>query len=377
MIRWLAIDAYALKNKAGLGTYTERIIAEWLDAGCGKEMAVFTAPGAVSDRFRSLPRSREALEVMAPRWAGNRFLFEEGWLAGAAKRSGSEVFYNPDFTLPFTLGQAGVVTIHDLSFWEFPGSSSLQAGILYGLKVPFSVRRAKRVVVISRSTGQAVKRRFPETEEKQVHVPNGVESDFKPLTREASGRKVRNQFGISAPFILGVGTLEPRKNWTLVGEALAASSDPALQGLHFVLCGGKGRGAGKIQERLGKMLPGRVHFLNPLNRSDLKALYSSCEMLAYPSRYEGFGLPVLEALACGRPVVTSKVSSLPEAAGGAALLVDPDDSAALGKAMSRLLADSALRSRLKRLGLAQARRFSWSRTAKKIWEVLSLVRKER
>jgi glycosyltransferase involved in cell wall biosynthesis len=371
--RWLAFDAYALRNPAGLGRYASQLLAALLRLGKGAEMVVFTASGASSGAFRALPGSGRALEVCAPSSASHRLVFEEFWLPSALRRAGCEVLFNPDFTLPLAYRGRGVVTVHDLSFWDIPASGSWRARLLYGLKVPSSVRRARRVVVDSGATEKALRRRVLGSG-KTVRLYPGVSRFFGPVPRARAKAAVAARYGVTRPFVLGVGTLEPRKNWEVLGEAMAGET--ALGGLDLVLCGGRGRGAQGITERLGKSMPGRVHFLSRASEGDLRDLYAACRVFAYPSLYEGFGLPVVEAMACGAPVVTSNVSSLPEAAGGAALLADPRDAGAIGRALARVVLDPALGARLRAKGLRRVRPLSWDSTARGLWKELTIARQE-
>ncbi len=372
--RWLAFDAYALRNRAGIGCYTARLLEALLRMGKGRRMVVFTSRGGASERFRAMDRFGEALEVMAPGWASNRVVFEEVWLPGAFRRAGCTVLFNPDFTLPSRFRGLGVVTVHDLSFWDVPESNSLKSRLLYGFKVPPTLRNARRIIVDSDATVRALARRGWADHARIVRVHPGVSPAFRPVPPRKAVAAVRDRWGLRRPFVLGVGTLEPRKNWEALGEAVAGH--PEFREMDLVLCGGRGRGGRRITERLGKTLRGRVHFLSGVREEDLRDLYGACRVFAYPSRYEGFGLPVVEAMACGAPVVTSSVSSLPEAAGGAALLADPRDPDALAAALARVVRDPAWRGRLARRGLRRVRSLAWDAVASRIWKEFEIVRKK-
>lgn len=374
MERWLGFEAYALKNRAGIGSYTEGLLGALLAAGKGREMTVFTASGPSSARFRGIPRSNEVREVRAPSWAFHRVFFEEAWLPGALRDTGAQVLFNPDFTMPLAYRGPAVVTVHDLSFWDVPESNSLNARILYGWKVPDALRRARRVVVDSDATGERIASRGYAREVPPVKVYPGVGADMRPLP--GAGRLVKDRWGLDPGYVLGVGTVEPRKNWEAVGRAMSGVASGALKDRHFVLCGGRGRHGAAIQETLEQSLGARVHFLSSVDREGLRALYTASSLLVYPSLYEGFGLPVIEAMACGTPVVTSDVSSLPEAAGDAARIVDPRDPGVLGRAMAALVPGGRVRETYRRKGRRRARRFTWGSTARQIWEVLNIVREE-
>jgi glycosyltransferase involved in cell wall biosynthesis len=338
-------------------------------------MVVLTSPGAVSKRFRSIFRASEALEITSPHWATHRLVFEDLWLPGAIHRSGCEVFFNPDFTLPFTYRGKGVVTVHDLSVWDVPQSKSLKALLLYRTKMPSTFRRVQRVITVSRGVERDLARRFMTVPGRIVTIPNGVASGFKRLPKDAR-REQLAAYGLTIPFVLGVGTLEPLKNWTAVAEALTDPAHREFHHLHFVHCGGAGRQAARIKERLEKRLPGRVHFFSHAEPRVLQALYSACFCYIHPSLYDSFGLPVLEAMACGAPALVSRAPSLPETAGDAALLFDPRRPAELTQALGSILRNASLRSRLQKKGFARARLFKWDRAARRVWEVLHDVRQE-
>jgi glycosyltransferase involved in cell wall biosynthesis len=189
-------------------------------------------------------------------------------------------------------------------------------------------------------------------------------------------RELRARHGLRADrYVLSVGTLEPRKNHARLVRAFDALA-ATRPDLRLVLAGARGWKSGAVDSAIAAAgARARIHVLGGVSADDLAALYSGATAFAYPSLYEGFGLPVLEAMAAGAPVLTSTVSSLPEVAGDAALLVDPDDSDAMAGAMHELLFDEALRTRLAGMGLARAASFTWERTARATAESLRRARR--
>jgi glycosyltransferase involved in cell wall biosynthesis len=199
-------------------------------------------------------------------------------------------------------------------------------------------------------------------------VPAGVGPEYHPISDQATLETVRRRYNLPRRFILHVGTLEPRKNLVRLMEALRAIADREPE-TALVLVGGKGWLYEDIfagVERLG--LAGKVIFPGYVAEADLPAVYNLAAVLAYPSLYEGFGIPPLEAMACSVPVVSSNSSSLPEVVGDAALLVEPTDSDALASALLRALSDNDLRQTLTKRGLARAAAFSWPAAATKLLE---------
>ena len=248
---------------------------------------------------------------------------------------------------PGSAGRA-VVTVHDLSFEREPKLMGFRDRFFFRTMVPRSVRRADRVVAVSERTRRDLVERYGADEHKIVVIPNGVDEGFTP---DGPGRD-------GAPYLLFVGALQRRKDPLAAIEALSlADSD-----LRLVLVGpdkGAANDARRTVARLG--LTDRVEFAGHVEKPALAALYRGAEALVFPSRYEGFGLPVLEAMASGTPVVASSAGAIPEVAGEAAVLVEPGDPVALAGGIERALAD---RERLVRAGLERARLYSWTETAR-------------
>jgi glycosyltransferase involved in cell wall biosynthesis len=246
-----------------------------------------------------------------------------------------------------------VVTIHDLSFERHPELMSRRDRFVFRTMVPRSVRRADRVLAVSEQTKRDVVEYYRIPDEKIVVTPNGVDPLFSPEGRRAEG----------APYALFVGTLQPRKDPLVALEALALVPGE----LRLVLVGpdkDSGDDARRAAGRLG--LNGRVTFTGHVEKEQLAELYRGAVCLVFPSRYEGFGLPVVEAMASGTPVVAAASGSVPEVAGDAAVLVEPGNAAALAGGIERALAD---RERLVSAGLARAKRYSWAETAGRTLDV--------
>jgi glycosyltransferase involved in cell wall biosynthesis len=242
-----------------------------------------------------------------------------------------------------------VVTIHDLSFERHPELLGRRDRLVFRTMVPRSVRQAARVLAVSEWTKRDLVEHYGIPEEKIVVTPNGVDSLFEPNGARRNG----------APYVLFVGTLQPRKDPLAALEALALVDSE----LRLVLVGpdkGSGAEAQRTASKLG--LDGRVEFAGHVEKQELAELYRGAECLVFPSRYEGFGLPVVEAMASGTPVVATAAGSIPEIAGDAAVLVEPGDPVALAGGIERALAD---RERLVSVGLERARRFSWAETARR------------
>jgi glycosyltransferase involved in cell wall biosynthesis len=275
---------------------------------------------------------------------------------------GVDVFYSPDFVLPPTLSKIKILTVHDLSFKRVPETALPKLKWYLEGAVPRAIKRADLILADSNSTRDDLIDLFNLPAERVQTLYSGVEPYFRRVSDGSTLEAVRTRYGLAKPFVLSVGTIEPRKN--LVRLIQAYSRLPQLGDLDLVVAGSRGWMYEEIYRAPQKfgVDPG-VRFIGFVPESDLPALYSLARLFVYPSLYEGFGLPVLEALSCGAPVIASNSSSLPEVAGQAAVLVEPHDTDALAEAMARLLEREDERGQLSRLGPARAAKFSWDASA--------------
>jgi glycosyltransferase involved in cell wall biosynthesis len=361
----------AVTQGAGIGRYTRellRALGAVDSAGANAYRLIYAASGA------SL---RQPLPSLPPHFHPRRLPFHDIWLARVWHRAQVplpvnwltgpiDLFHSPDFTLPpVARGTRTLLTVHDLSFIRDPASAVDVLRAYLNRVVPRSVARADHVLADSQATRADLIELYGTPPEKISVLYSGVNDSFRPVRDPAALRSVRERYGLGdAPFILAVGTLQPRKNYVRLIQAFARLPQPEVQ-LAFV--GGRGWLYDSIfaeVERLG--LGDRVRFPGFALDSDLPALYSAARVLAYPSLYEGFGLPILEAFACGTPVVASTASCLPEVAGDAALLVPPTDVDALAVALDTAISDESVRAEL--LGRAPARLalFSWEKSARQL-----------
>jgi glycosyltransferase involved in cell wall biosynthesis len=279
-----------------------------------------------------------------------------------------DLFHSPDFTLPPTAsGVPTVLTVHDLSFVRDPESADERLRAYLNQVVPRSVRRASHVLADSHATRQDLIDLWEIPPEKITVIYCGVEPRFRPVVDPAVSADLRARYRLGdGPYILSVSTLQPRKNYRRLIQAFAplAARYPDLS---LVIGGGKGWKYEEIlaePERLG--ISGRVLFPGFVADADLPALLSAAALFAYPSLYEGFGIPILEAMACNTPVIASDRSSLPEVVGDAGLQVDALDVEGLTAGMERLLTDEELRARLIDRGADQAARFTWEHAAREL-----------
>ena len=255
-----------------------------------------------------------------------------------------------------------VVTIHDLGFVHHPEFTEPKNLEFLRKWVPDTLDRARLVIAVSEATKEALIEEYKVPLDKIEVVHEAADDIFSRELPEDDVGRVKEKYGIEGDYFLAVGTLEPRKNLKTLLMALAGLRKEVQEQL--VVVGGQGWLFDETQELLAKLgLESRVIFTDYVPKAELPALYQGAQCFVFPSHYEGFGIPVLEAMASGTPVISSNTSSLPEIGGGAALYFDPNDSKGLKHALTRLLQDENLRTRLAEAGRRQAAKFSWAKTA--------------
>ncbi len=272
-----------------------------------------------------------------------------------------DLLHSMAFVLPFMSTRPAVVTIYDLSFLHFPDNfPAVQRFYLTG-QTRRSAQKAEHIIAISASGKQDVHQFFNIPLHKIDVVYPGVDPMYRCLP-ENEVAAFREKQGINGRFILHVGSLQPRKNIPLLLEAFAQLADPTLQ---LVLVGGKGWLFDTIFKRVRSLnLIDRVRFTGYVPDDDLPFWYNAADLFVLPSHYEGFGMPIVEAMACGTPVIAADNSSLPEAAGKAGLLFAPDNAADLAKRMANVLYNAQLSDKMRRLGIEHAQTFSWEQAGR-------------
>lgn len=370
----------AVRQGAGIGRYTRELVRALAKLDQGNDYVLLAAVGGQGGRgkrqvardngqglgdwppnfqVRSVPLSDHALAIL---WQRLQLPLWVELVTGSV-----DIFYSPDFVLPPVRRARTLLTVHDLSFIRLPKCADAHLRAYLNKVVPRSVHRADLILADSQSTKDDLVELLGAAPGRIEVVYPGVEERFRPIEDQALLEQVRQRYHLPSRFILGLGTLQPRKNFIRLIEAFANLQTCELANLKLVIAGGKGWLYEEIfatVERLG--LEGKVVFPGFVADEDLPALYNLAELFVFPSLYEGFGLPPLEAMACGTPVVTSNVSSLPEVVGEAGLMVKPTDAESLTEAMRRVLEDEALREEMIAKGLEQARKFTWKEAAAKL-----------
>lgn len=275
------------------------------------------------------------------------------------------------FTGPLFSSVPQVVSVHDVSFLEHPEYFTRERCTQLRMTVKRTVQRAVRVLTGTEFARESIIRAYGIDPDKVVTIPIAANPLFRPLAREKALRETREKLHTDAPFILSVGDLQPRKNHIGLIQAFDAliQAHPSIR--HKLVFAGKDSWfAPHIHEAARKSRAAdRIVFAGFVEDQDLLRLYNACDCFVFPSLYEGFGIPILEAMACGRAVTCSNTSSMPEVADGAAILFNPQSTSEMMRALSDILLDSELRGRLERLGLQRAAQFTWNRTAERTMEL--------
>jgi glycosyltransferase involved in cell wall biosynthesis/ubiquinone/menaquinone biosynthesis C-methylase UbiE len=362
----IAIDvSLAVGESAGVGSYARGLLEGLAAIDAENEYVLYT--------YLDLPQSPQPIFPQRPNFALWRLPLDgEHWermwsgadLPPKQALDAVDVIHSPFFNAPKEHHGALVVTIHDVSFLLQP-QFHIEANRLHCLQGTLNAALyADRIIAVSQQTRKDLIDYFAVPEERIRVIPEAPRRVYAPERNIEIIRGVLERFGIFHNFILFVGSLEPRKNLKTLLQAYATYVTRHAGKELLVVAGGKGwlnDDLPKIVAELG--IAERVKFLGYAQEVDLRVLYSAAKLFVYPSIYEGFGLPPLEAMACGAPVITSNTSALPEVVGDAALLIDPHHSEALSQAMQTVLRDDGLRLRMRQRSLARAALFSWERTA--------------
>jgi glycosyltransferase involved in cell wall biosynthesis len=369
----IALDYTAgIRQGAGVGQYVRSLVNAMLEQDAMNEYTLITSghptkqhafPVASNVRGRSLFIPDRYLNILWYRW---RVPLYANIFTGPV-----DIYHGLDFVLPPLAGKARkVVTVYDLAFLQHPETAVPSLATYLNKVVPESVAAADVVAAISHATKQALIEHYKTPPEKIIVIPCGIAPHFQRIKDPTLLEATRRKFDLRGPFILSVGTLEPRKNHLGLIKAFHEVQQKNENSAILAIAGGKGWLYEETQRIVTELkLEDKVRFLGRISDLELITLYSLADVFAFPSFFEGFGIPPLEAMACGAPVITSNTSSLPEVTGDAAILVDPHDTHALANAISRLLGDEQLQEDLRQKGCLQAQQYTWANAARKMLSV--------
>ncbi len=358
--RWLELPP------GGAREYTECLIQALLACDIKNQYVVFYSNPRRQGTFPG------AVEITLP--GRNKIIWDYISLPGALKRERIDLFWTPSYIVPFPVKCRSVATVLDLAYLTMPRAYRYTDVLYMRLAMPGSFRRANALLCISEHTRQDLERLFPFAKPKASVTPLGLHPRYRMTPRSGFDDEVRSRYALRQPYLFYAGSLSPRKGVPQLLEAFSLLKREQRIPHLLVLTGGWNWGnvnAYRMADSVG--LRDQVMILGEVPSDHMPALYRLADLFVYPSLYEGFGLPVLEAMACGCPVVCSKLTSLPEVAGDAAVLVDPKDTARMAAEMYRALVDKDVRAMLMEKGLRRSQGYTWEATAHKTLKVFERV----
>lgn len=368
----------AFRNFTGLGNYS-RFIMDMVMKYCNAGSCLAYSPKSPSGRALDFVNGHPSLQTVYPDggWKKFRSLWRTFGITRRLERDGVSIYHGLSNELPLNIRKASgvksVVTMHDVIYLKLPQSYPLFDRLVFNFKYGRACRNADGIIAVSECTKRDVVKHYNISPEKVKVVYQGCDSSFRKEVTEGEKASVREKYQLPERFILSVGTIEQRKNAL---TALKALKDIDSQ-VSLVLVGKRTKYARGIDDFAAENgLSGRLRYIDSAAFSDLPAIYHLASVFVCPSRYEGFGIPILEALCCGTPVVAATGSCLEEAGGPDSIYLDPDDVKGFSREISRLLVDGEARARMSAAGLEFAGRFTDEKLAEDLWNYyLTLLEK--
>ncbi len=366
----IGIDVHCIGGRqTGNETYFSNLIDGYARSGRVHQYFLYhTVSGRAADRFGNCPLVREGSLQFRTVWPKPAILrIPLGFPVSLARDRIDVAHFN--YVSPPVSSCATVVTVHDVSYELFPEYfHPLQRKRLQWL-VPRSARAARQVLTVSEFSRRELIERYRLPEEKVTATPLAAATEFRRLAEPEARRRIQ-RLDVKTPYLLAVSNLQPRKNLLRLVRAYAALVAKGRCDHDLILVGQSAWKGQHIAEEVKRLrLQDRVKLTGYVSNEELCALYSLATAFAYPSTYEGFGLPILEAMSVGTPVITSRAASMPEVAGDAAILVDPYSESEIESALDSVVNDAALRCQLKQLGLSRSACFSWDRASQQTLDV--------
>lgn len=358
-----------LPNRVGSSEFCFQLLSKLAKLDTVNEYSVFLPVEPSSD----MPKETEKWKYVVIQ---SKKLWTLLGLSSKLKSYKLDVFFSPTHYLPLYTSSPSVISIFDVSYLYFP--NLFKKKDLYQLKLwgGYSIKKAKKIITISNSSKNDIIKMYKVNPDKVTVIYPGIKSDLGLKIKDLRMNELKEKFGISTPYILFVGTLQPRKNISKLIEAfsLIINHKSSIGDLSLVIVGKKGWQFEDILNAPKKYnVEDRVKFLDSVSDEDLPGFYKNALCFCLPSLYEGFGLPILEAMQYGCPVATSSVSSLPEAGGDAAVYFDPENVEDIKKSLESIIQSSELRDKLIKKGYEQVKKFSWEKTARETLKVLEEI----
>jgi glycosyltransferase involved in cell wall biosynthesis len=373
----IGIDATALPPQpVGAGNYIIQLIRSLSNLDSEFEFVIFAQPSGW--KLIAAPERIGFKWVKTPSInPGIRLIWEQTLFPYLIRKSEVDLFHSLHYTRPYWLRCPSVVTFHDMTFFLYPHLHTRAKRIYFPLAIRLSASSAQAIIANSESTRRDAMRILNIPQNKIVAVKLGVDQNFRVIDDAEVLGRVRKEYQLPDRFILYVGLVEPRKNVPLLIRAYKKLLDQGFS-IPLVIVGRFGWNYEEVFAQIMELgVQEQVKFTGYVPGEDLPTIYNLASLSVYPTQYEGFGFPALEAMACGIPVVTTAVSSLPELVADAGILIPPDDESALTQAIGTVLSNPDLRAELARKGPLRAAQFSWTKTAQQTLQVYRQVFKDR
>ncbi|HJR59003.1 MAG TPA: glycosyltransferase family 1 protein [Vicinamibacterales bacterium] len=365
----IAIDVRKLRDY-GIGTYIRNLVRHLARLDCTTEYVLIVRPpdieiaAELGENFRAVPD-----------WSGAYSVREQLTIPLDLRRERVDLFHAPHYVLPPLTPCKAVVTIHDCIHLRFPQYLPNRLGYVYArTSMWVATHRAARVLTVSETSKRDILRYFRIPESKIDVIYNAIDERLGEAPTDAEMAQVRERYQLNAPFVLYTGNIKPHKNLERLIEAFHTLRRGGLEHVQLLIIGDEISKYATLRRAVHRhKLHKHVRFFGFVPDKTLSSLYRLASVFVFPSLYEGFGLPPLEAMAAGTPVITSNLSSLPEVVGDAAILIDPYEPDEIAAAMRRVLTDPAVRDDLRARGLDRVKQFSWERSVQRVREIYGEV----
>ena len=372
----IAINASLLKKeKLGVENYAFELIGNLAKIDDNNEYIVLLNSPPEEFGLKRKDNFKFDISKLPSFGSSTRILWEQVSLPLKLAKFKPDVFHNPDHILPIIpVSCPSIVTVHDLAFLKYPETFYFGKRVYKQNITRWTIKKANAIISVSENTKKDIIDMFGIPGGRIHVICEGVNPDFRQISEKAALDKVRQKYDLPGRFLLFVGALEPRKNIPFLIRAYSKLVDEKAINDPLVIAGSKGWLFDSIFKTVRELkLEEKVRFLGYVPKDDLPGLYNLAQVFVYPSLYEGFGFPPLEAMACGTPVITSNTSSFPETVGDSGMMVDPNDLQGFVDAVHCLMTDNVLREEFIRKGLERAGKFSWENCARKTLAVYESV----
>jgi len=375
-LKKILIDTTAIPKKpVGAGVYLSRLVKEILICNTFYDVKILSHEDDYG--LFNLPEDYIKYFLFQRDFGrGYRIISEQLYFPKLLADNQIDLFHGLHYSLPINKRTRMITTIHDLSFFKFPEKHSWVKRQYFKFFIKYSSFHSDHLITVSNNTKNDLIKILNVDPEKITTTHLGVDESFSPIDDHEKLQNIKAKYDLPENFILFIGLIEPRKNLSSLFKAYAklVKTQEIMEDIHLVLAGRWGWESKKLLTLVSDLnVTENVHFPGYIDQEDMAYLYNLAKVFVYPSFYEGFGLPVLEAMACGTPVITSNISSMPEFVGNSGILVDPNDIDQLERSIKELLINERLREELKKKSILKAKEFTWKNTALKTLDVYQRV----